>query len=95
VTKGDDAAINLTKAFQSERQFGAMREVAASDDQATKGIFAAIGKSMAMANAGGAAQNISENVAETSNAQYSAAAGDALQNATGTFAKWFQKYPAR
>jgi len=25
----------------------------------------------------------------------SAVAGEALQNATGTFAKWFQKYPAK
>lgn len=95
VMKGDDAAINLTQAFRSDRQFGTMREVAATDNQATKGIFDALGKSMGMANAGGAVRNKSENVAETSNARYSVAAGDALQNATGTFAKWFQKYPAR
>jgi hypothetical protein len=95
VMKGDDAAISQTKAFLSDRQFGSLREVAASDNQATKGIFDALGKSMGLANAGGAARSKSENVAETSNDRYVAAAGEALQNATGTFARWFQKYPAR
>lgn len=95
VMKGDDAAINLTQGFVSERAFGTIREVAATDNQATKGVFDAIGKSMGMANAGGAARKQSENVAESSNALYTAAAGEALQNATGTFAKWFQKYPVK
>lgn len=95
VMKGDDAAINLTQGFVSERSFGTIREVAATDNQATKSVFDAIGKSMGMANAGGAARKQSENVAESSNALYAAAAGEALQNATGTFAKWFQKYPAK
>jgi len=95
VMKGDDAAINLTQGFVSERSFGTIRETSATDNQATKGVFDALGKSMGMANAGGAARSKSENVAESSNALYTAAAGEALQNATGTFAKWFQKYPAR
>ncbi len=95
VMKGDDAAINMTKAFISDRNFGTLREVAASDNTATKSVFDNLGKAMGMANAGGAARSKSENVAETSNAQFYSAANEALTNATGTFAKWFQKYPAR
>jgi hypothetical protein len=34
-------------------------------------------------------------VAQTDNAAYGAAAQDALTLSTGTFAKLFQKYPAR
>ncbi len=95
VTKGDEASVSLTAPFVSELQFGAMKDVAETDNSAAKGVFDVLGKAMGMANAGGAARSRKESVVETSNAAYAAAAADALGRATGTFAKWFQKYPAR
>jgi len=41
------------------------------------------------------ARGKSENVAETSNSAFAAAAGDARSRATGTFAKLFEKYSAK
>ena len=95
VMKGDDGSVALTNGFASDIPFGELREVTASDNSGAKGIFDALGGAMGMANGGGAARSRSENVAETSNAMYAAAATDALVRATGTFAKLFQKYPAR
>lgn len=96
VMKGDNGSVQLTNAAViSPLAFGAMRQVAADDNSGVKGVFDQLGKSMGMANAGGAARSSSTSVAETDNAAYGAAAGDALRTATGTFAKLFQKYPAR
>ena len=95
VMKGDDAAVNMTRGFASEMNFGSMRDVAASDNRAVVGSFNALGNAMGLANAGGAVRNRKQSVAETTDAMYAAAASDVLLRATGTFAKWFQKYPAR
>ncbi len=95
VMKGDDAHVSMTRGFVSELKFGAMKEVAAADNRATVGIFNALGGAMGLANAGGAVRNKKESVAETNNSAYATAALDALTRATGTFAKWFQKYPAK
>ena len=96
VMKGDNGSVQLTDAnIASALGFGAMRQVAAADNAGVKGIFDQLGKSMGMANAGGAARSSSTSVAETNNAAYGAAAADALRTATGIFAKLFQKYPAR
>jgi hypothetical protein len=95
VYKGDDANVSMTAAFVSDARFGAMKDVAESDNSGAKGVFDVLCKAMGMANAGGAARSRKESVAETSNAAYGAAASEALVRATGTFAKWFQKYPAR
>ena len=93
--KGDDAAVNMTRGFISDMKFGSMREVSASDNRALVGSFNALGNAMGLANAGGAVRDKKEAVVETNDAMYAAAASDALVRATGTFAKWFQKYPAR
>lgn len=95
VMKGDDASVALTAPIESTLKFGELREVAQSDNQAVKGAFDAIGRSMGLANAGGTVRSRSENVAQSSNGAFSLAAADALGRATGTFAKLFQKYPAR
>jgi hypothetical protein len=95
VMKGDDAHVSMTRGFVSDMKFGAMKDVAASDNRGTVGIFNVLGGAMGLANAGGAVRNKKESVAETNNSAYAAAALDALTRATGTFAKWFQKYPAK
>ena len=94
VMKGDEGYVSMAAPFISKLEFGSVREMAASDNAAVKGVFDALGKGMGMANAGGAAMSKSESVAETNSAAYSLAAIDALTQATGTFAKLFQKYPA-
>ena len=95
VMKGDDAHVAATRGFPGTLPFGTMKDMASSDNSAAKGLFDSLGSAMGMANAGGAARSRKESVAETGNAQYAAAASEVLTRATGTFAKWFQKYPAR
>lgn len=94
IMKGDEGGISMAQAVASPMSFGSLREVSATDNKAVVSAFNALGNAMGLANAGGANRSKSENVAETSNAAYAAAAGDALRRATGTFAKLFQKYPA-
>ena len=93
--KGDEGSVAQSKVFASDLPFGTMKEVASSDNSATKGVFDALGRAAGLANAGGAARGKSENVAETNNAAFAAAAGDALARATGTFAKLFEKHAAK
>ncbi len=93
--KGDEAAASMNGVIASEMSFGDMKEVASSDNKAPVGIANALGAFAGLANAGGAVRGKSEHAAQTSNTAYAAAANDALMRATGTFAKWFQKYPAR
>lgn len=95
VMKGDDATVSLTRGFVSDAKFASLKEAASTDNKATVGIFNALGSAMGLANAGGAVRSKSESIAETTNAAFAAAASETLARATGTFAKWFQKYPAR
>lgn len=90
----DEGGVQMTKGVQSDLAFGAMKEVAAEDNKAVKGIFDVLGKVAGLANAGGANRATSNRVMQTNNADYRVAAQDALGRATGTFAKLFQKYPA-
>jgi hypothetical protein len=92
---GDEGSLSMAAPIGSKKEFGTMREVSADNNSAVKGAFDALGKTMGMLNAGGAARSKSEQVAETSGPAYAAAAVDALGTTTGTFAKWFQKYPAK
>lgn len=92
---GDEGGISMAAPIVSTLEFGSLKEVAASDNSAVKGVFDILGQAAGLANAGGANRSKSENVAETSGPAYAAAAVDALGRATGTFAKWFQKYPAK
>lgn len=95
VMSGDEGGIQMAAPIGSERQFGTIRDVAASDNTAVKGVFDALGRAGGLANAGGANRSSTESVAETTPQAFAAAAVDALSRTTGTFAKWFQKYPAR
>ncbi len=92
---GDEGGISMAAPIVSNMEFGAMKEVAATDNSGVKGVFDILGKAAGLANAGGANRSKSESVAETSGPAYTAAAVDVLGRATGTFAKWFQKYPAK
>jgi len=92
---GDEGGISMAAPIGSTLEFGSLKEVSASDNSAAKGVFDALGRAAGLANAGGANRSRSENVAETSGPAYAAAAVDALGRTTGTFAKWFQKYPAK
>jgi hypothetical protein len=94
IMKGDEGGFNLAAPIASPLAFGTLKQTAAEDNQAVKGLFDTLGKLAGLANAGGAAASTSRNLAETSNAAYSAAALDALGRTTGTLARWFQKYPA-
>jgi hypothetical protein len=95
VMNGDEGGIQMAAHIGSDRQFGTIRDVAASDNSAVKGVFDSLGRAGGLANAGGANRSSTESVAETSGPAFAAAAVDALGRTTGTFAKWFQKYPAR
>lgn len=95
VMKGDEGGIQMAAPIISKLEFGSMKEVAASDNSGVKGVFDLLGRAGGLANAGGAARSRSQSVAEASGPAYAAAAVDALGAATGTFAKWFQKYPAK
>ena len=91
----DEGGVQMTKGVQSELAFGTMKEVVAEDNKAVKGIFDVLGKAAGLVNAGGANRATSSRVMQANNADYRVAAQDALGQATGTFAKLFQKYPAQ
>lgn len=93
-SKGEEANASLQQGIHSELAFGTMEKVAEEDNKGTKGLVDLVGGFMGMANAGGAVRSKSTNTAKTDNAAYSAAALDALNRSTATFAAWFQKYPA-
>lgn len=93
--KGDEGGIQMAAPVASNLAFGQTRETSSDNNAAVKGVFDALGQAAGLANAGGANRSTSNVVAITDNAAYGAAAQDALGRATGTFAKWFQKYPAR
>jgi hypothetical protein len=93
--KGDGGGIDISAPVVSPLAFGSMKEVSSSDNNAARGIANAFGALAGLANAGGAARSTSNHVAETNNEAYAAAAADALNKATGTFARLFQKYPPK
>lgn len=93
IMKGDEGGFNLAGSITSPLAFGTLKQTAAEDNKAVKGLFDTLGKMAGLANAGGAATSTTRSLAETSNAAYSAAALDALGRTTGTLARWFQKYP--
>ena len=95
VMNGDEGGIQMAAPIISNIEFGTMKDVESTDNSAVKGIFDVLGRAGGMANAGGANRSKTESVAETSGPAYAVAAVDALGRTTGTFAKWFQKYPAR
>ena len=91
----DEGGVQMTKGIQSNLVFGTMKEVAAEDNKAVKGVFDILGKVAGLANAGGANRATSNRVMQANSADYRVASLDALGRATGTFAKLFEKYPAR
>jgi hypothetical protein len=93
--KGDEGGIQMAAPLASNLAFGQTRETSSENNAAVKGVFDALGQAAGLANAGGANRSTSNLVAITDNAAYGAAAQDALGRATGTFARLFQKYPAR
>lgn len=92
--KGEEANANLQQGIGSELAFGTMDKMEETDNKGSKGLADMVGGFMGMANAGGAVRGKSVYTAKTDNAAYSASAQDALGRSTGTFAAWFQKYPA-
>ena len=90
----DEGGVQMVKGIDGDMTFGTLKEIAADDNKAVKGIFDILGKAAGLANAGGANRATSTRVMQTSNADYRVAAQDVLGKATGTFAKLFQKYPA-
>lgn len=91
----DEGGVQMTKGVRSDLMFGTLKEVAAEDNKAVKGIFDILGKAAGLANAGGANRATSNRVMQANSADYRVASLDALGRATGTFAKLFEKYPAR
>ncbi|HEY0916219.1 MAG TPA: hypothetical protein VGE22_15215 [Solimonas sp.] len=92
--KGEEGNVSLQQGITSDLAFGTMEKLEETDNASTKKVFDVIGGFMGVANGGGAARKKSSNAAKTDNATYSAAALDVLGRSTGTFAAWFQKYPA-
>ncbi len=90
----EEGAVSLTAGFNTNQAFGTITEVAQEDNKGAKGVADMLGGLMGLANAGGAARSKSEQEAKTDNTQYSAAATLVLNQATGSFASWFRKYPA-
>jgi hypothetical protein len=90
----DEGGVQMVKGVESEVSFGTLKQTAAEDNSAVKGIFDVLGKAAGLANAGGASRGSSTLVMQTTNEDYRVAAQDVLGKATGTFAKLFQKYPA-
>jgi hypothetical protein len=93
-SKGAEAGVQMQAGIGSELAFGTMDKLEETDNKSTKATLDLIGGFMGLANAGGAAKSKASYIAKTDNATYSAAALDALNRSTGTFAAWFQKYPA-
>ncbi|HVE70407.1 MAG TPA: hypothetical protein VNI54_03490 [Thermoanaerobaculia bacterium] len=79
VYKGDDGALSLTKALDTDVEFAEMFRV----DTKTGEVISLTG--------GNHTSKRSKNVAETTNEAYSAAAHAVLTQATGAFAKLFQQ----
>ena len=91
----DEGGVQMTKGVRSDVVFGSMKEVAAEDNKAVKGIFDILGKAAGLANAGGANRSTSNRVMQANSSDYRVASLDALGRATGTFAKLFEKYPSK
>jgi hypothetical protein len=81
VFKGDDGALSLTKAIDTDVEFAELYRV----DTKTGTIYSLTGADSKSKN--------SKNVAETTNEAYSAAAHAVLAQATGAFAKLFAATP--
>lgn len=92
---GDQGGFNMTRAIESPLPFGKMVETASEDNSAVKGAFDALGKMAGLLNAGGAARSSKKAVAETTDAAYAEAAGDALKRMNAVFGAWLRKYPAQ
>ena len=95
ISAAHDGGIQMIAGIASDADFGALVQVDHNDNKELKGAFDSLGKAMGMANAGGAATSKTDYATRTSPQAYAGAALDALGRATGTFAKWFQKYPAK
>lgn len=95
VMKGDDGQVRLEQAIHTPREFATIRELSATDNTSTKGVMDALSRSLGATSSGLANRVRSNRAAETSDDRYAAAASELLAQATGTLAKWFQKYPAR
>lgn len=93
IMKGDEGAVSLAVPVASNLTFGNMRETASSDNRAVVSAGNILGALAGFGGtAGGAVRSTTNMVAETNNNAYAAAAADALHQATGTFARLFQKY---
>ncbi len=93
-SKGEEANASMLQGIHSDVAFGTMAKLEESDNKSTKSMVDMLGGFMGVANAGGAARSKSTQIAKTDGAAYGTAALDALGRSTGTFAAWFQKYPA-
>jgi hypothetical protein len=91
----EEGAVLMKKGITSDLEFGNLKEVATEDNKAVKGVFDALGALGGLANAGGSNRLKSTRVMQANDADYRVAAEDVLARSTGTFAKLFQKYPAR
>ncbi|HKR66400.1 MAG TPA: hypothetical protein VJZ00_21915 [Thermoanaerobaculia bacterium] len=83
VFKGDDGALTLTKALDTDIEFAEMHKV----DEKT-------GRVLSLTGPDSKSKKV-KNVAETTNEAYSAAANAVLSQATGAFAKLFAANPAK
>ncbi len=91
---GDQGAFTMGRHIASPLAFGTLRQVAADNNAAVKGVFDILGRSAGMANAGGAATSTTRAVADVRPDAYAAAARDALMRMNATMGAWFRKYPA-
>ncbi len=92
---GDQGGFTMNRPVESPLPFGKMVETASEDNSAVKGVFDALGKAAGLLNAGGAARSSKKAVAETTDAAYAEAAGDALKRMNSVFGAWLRKYPAQ
>lgn len=92
---GDQGGFTMNRGIESPLPFGKMVETASEDNSAVKGVFDALGKAAGLLNAGGAARSSKKAVAETTDAAYAEAAGDALKRMNSVFGAWLRKYPAQ
>ena len=82
LSKGDQANIHMTKRVKVDAEFATMTQI---EEKKTTGFMAIMT---------GSSKSKSANTANTDNTRYSAAAGAALNQATGALAKFFQQHPA-
>lgn len=92
--KGDQGFIQSNQWVVSPAEFATLEQTGSTDNKGTNRVFNGLAQAAGLGNVAGAARSRQTLEATTTDAQYTQAADEVLEEATGRFAKWFAENPA-